>query len=136
MFTNKEYIESLEARLGGLQDGMHRMELGMADKFSQLEATLNHISEMFFSNKESTNHGTHEQDTYSRSHKDNNEGPRLVVSSKTAKLEFSKFSWGDPTEWFARVDQFFEFQTMAEAQKVFFWHPFTWKVKPTSGGDG
>jgi hypothetical protein len=44
----------------------------------------------------------------------------LVVSSKTAKLEFPKFSWGYPTEWFARVDQFFEFQTIAEAQKVFF----------------
>jgi hypothetical protein len=98
MSTNKEHIESLEARLDGLQDGLHRMELRMADKFSQLEATLNHISEMFFSNKESTNHDTYKQDTYSHSHRDNNEGPRLVVSSKTAKLEFPKFSWGYPTE--------------------------------------
>jgi hypothetical protein len=48
MSTNKECIESLEAGFGGLQDGMHRMELGMVDKFSQLEATLNRISEMFF----------------------------------------------------------------------------------------
>ena len=86
MSTNKECIESLEAGLGGLQDGMHRMELGMADKFNQLEATLNRMPEMFFSNKESTNHDTHEQDTHSRSHKDNNERPCLVVSSKIAKL--------------------------------------------------
>jgi hypothetical protein len=51
MSTNKECIESLEAGLGGLQDGMHRMELGMADKFNQLEATLNRMPEMFFSIK-------------------------------------------------------------------------------------
>jgi hypothetical protein len=118
MSTNKECIESLEAGLGGLQDGMHRMELGMADKFNQLEATLNRMPEMFFSNKESTNHDTHEQDAHSRSHKDNNERPCLVVSSKIAKLEFPKFPKGNPTVWFARVDQFFEFQTMAKAQKV------------------
>ena len=111
MSTKNECIESLEAGLGGLQDGVHRMELGMANKFSQLEATLNCMSEMLFSNKESTNHDTHKQDTYSRSHRDNNEGPRLVVSSKIAKLEFPRFSGGDPTEWFAQVDQFFEFQT-------------------------
>ena len=118
MSTNKERIESLEAGLDGLQDGAHRMELGMADKFNQLEATLNRISEVLFSNKESTIHNTHEQDAYSRSHRDNNEGPRLNVSSKTAKLEFPRFSGGDPTEWVARVDQFFEFQATAEAQKV------------------
>ena len=42
------------------------------------------------------------------------------LSSKTAKLEFPRFSGGDPTEWFARVDQFFEFQATKEAQKVLF----------------
>jgi hypothetical protein len=62
------------------------------------------MSEMLFSNKESTNQGTHEQDAYSRSHRDNNEGPRLVVSSKIAKLEFPRFSGGDLTKWFGRVD--------------------------------
>ena len=54
MSTNKERIESLEAGLDGLQDGVHQMELGMVDKFSQLEATLNRISKVLFSSKEST----------------------------------------------------------------------------------
>ena len=90
----------------------------MVDKFSQLEATLSHIAKVLFSNKESTIHSTHEQDAYSRSHRDSNEGPHLVVSSKTAKLEFPRFLGGDPIEWVAQVDQFFEFQATTEAQKV------------------
>ena len=52
--TNKERVESLEVGLDGLQDGIHRMELGMANKLSQLEAILNRIYEVLFSNKEST----------------------------------------------------------------------------------
>ncbi|XP_035546606.1 uncharacterized protein LOC118348648 [Juglans regia] len=42
----------------------------------------------------------------------------MVVSSKTAKLEFPRFSGDDPTEWFNRVNQFFEFQNTPEAQRV------------------
>ena len=32
MGTNKERIEELEAGLGEVQDGLHRIELGMADR--------------------------------------------------------------------------------------------------------
>ena len=39
-------------------------------------------------------------------------------SSKMAKLEFPKYSGADPTEWFNRVAQFFEFQDTADNQKV------------------
>lgn len=118
MATNKERIEYLEAGLGEVQDGMHQMELGMADKFKQLEMTLSRISDALFSNKDSTGHSTHEREGSSRHTKDESDGGRLVVSSKTAKLEFPKFSGEDPTEWFARVEQFFEFQKIAEVQKV------------------
>ena len=41
-----------------------------------------------------------------------------MFSSKLAKLEFPKYSGDDPTEWFTRVDQFFEYQDTSEAQKV------------------
>ncbi|KAL6312286.1 hypothetical protein AAG906_017119 [Vitis piasezkii] len=50
--------------------------------------------------------------------REGNGGGRLVVSSKTAKLEFPRFSGDDPTEWFNRVNQFFEFQNTPEAHKV------------------
>ena len=35
-----------------------------------------------------------------------------------AKLEFPKYSGDDPTKWFNRVAQFFEFQSTTENQKV------------------
>ncbi|KAL6315672.1 hypothetical protein AAG906_005760 [Vitis piasezkii] len=51
-------------------------------------------------------------------HHEGHNGGRLVVSSKTAKLEFPRFSGDDPTEWFNRVNQFFEFQNTPDNQKV------------------
>ncbi|RVW72141.1 hypothetical protein CK203_057976 [Vitis vinifera] len=52
MATNKERIEQLEAGLGGLQDGMSRMELGLTDKLHQMEETIHRLSEALLSNKE------------------------------------------------------------------------------------
>ena len=110
MGTNKECLEQLEAGLGGVQDGLHKMELGMADRLRHLEETLNRLSDVLLANQEPPNHGNQ----YHEGHN----GGRLVVSSKTAKLEFPRFSGDDPTEWFNRVNQFFEFQNTPEAQKV------------------
>jgi len=50
--------------------------------------------------------------------RDNSEGGRPLFSSKLASLEFPRFSGDDPTEWFTRVDQFFEFQGTTATQKV------------------
>ncbi|KAJ0040904.1 hypothetical protein Pint_28246 [Pistacia integerrima] len=46
MGTNKEHIEQLEVGLGEVQDGLHRMELGMADRLRHLEETLNRLSDV------------------------------------------------------------------------------------------
>ncbi|XP_042941551.1 uncharacterized protein LOC122288885 [Carya illinoinensis] len=110
MGTNKERIEQLEAGLDGVQEGLHRMELGMADRLRHVEETLNRLSDVLLANQENLIPGHH--------HREGNEGGRLVVSSKTAKLEFPRFSGDDPTEWFNRVNQFFEFQNTPEAQRV------------------
>ena len=109
MGTNKERIEQLEVGLGGVQDGLHRMELGMADRLRQVEETLNRLSDVLLANQEIPNH-----------HREGNDRGRMVVSSKTAKLEFPRFSRDDPTEWFNRVNQFFEFQNTPEARRVSF----------------
>ncbi|XP_041025505.1 uncharacterized protein LOC121265907 [Juglans microcarpa x Juglans regia] len=93
MGTNKERIEQMEARLGGVQDGLHRMDLGMADRLCQVEETLNRLSDVLFANQEIPNH-----------HREGNDGGRMVVSSKTAKLEFPRFSGDDPTEWTLREE--------------------------------
>jgi len=40
-------------------------------------------------------------------HKEGNNRGRQIISSKTAKLDFPRFSGDDPTEWLNRVEQFF-----------------------------
>lgn len=42
------------------------------------------------------------------------DGGRQAFFSKLAKLEFPKYSGDDPTEWFTKVDQFFEYQSTLE----------------------
>ena len=93
MGTNKERIEQLE-------DGLHRMELGMADRLRQAEENLNRLSDVLLANPENPILG-------SITNREGNGGGRLVVSLKTAKLEFPLFSRDDPTEWFNHVNQFF-----------------------------
>ncbi|RVW61743.1 hypothetical protein CK203_065072 [Vitis vinifera] len=58
-----------------------------------------------------------------------------MFSSKLAKLEFPKYSGDDTTEWFTRVDQFFEYQGTLETQKVL-WLPFIWNGRQINGGSG
>ena len=104
MGTNKERIEQLE-------EGLHRMELSMDDRLLQVEEYLNCLSDVLLANPGNPILG-------SITNREGNGGERLVVSSKTAKLEFPRFSGDDPTEWFNHVNQFFEFQNTPEAQKV------------------
>ncbi|RVW67264.1 Retrovirus-related Pol polyprotein from transposon 412 [Vitis vinifera] len=52
MAYNKERIEALEVGLGGVQDGMQRLELGVTDKLHHLEETINKLSRALLSTKE------------------------------------------------------------------------------------
>ncbi|RVW18803.1 hypothetical protein CK203_098359 [Vitis vinifera] len=106
MGTNKECIEELEAGIGEVQDRLHRIELSMVDILRHLEEILNRLSGVLFANQESPTHGNPNWEGHN--------GGQIVVSSKTAKLEFPRFFGDDPTEWFS----FFEFQNTLEAQKV------------------
>ncbi len=89
MATNKERIEALETRLGGVQDGMQR-----------LEDTVNRLSEILLSTRESSNNHNIGREGFVRPHREENDGGRQIFSSKMAKLEFPKYSGDDPTEWF------------------------------------
>ena len=110
MGTNKERIEQLEAGLGRVQDRLDNMEQGVSDKLHHLEETINRLMNVMLVYQEQTNHNIQQRE--------GQEGRRMVVSFKTARLEFPRFSGDDPTEWFNRVNQFFEFQNTPEAQKV------------------
>lgn len=120
MANNKERIENLEARLGGLQDGMQQMEIGINQKLHQLEETINRMSEAFFSNKEESIHNINNHPSYSYKENTKEEvgGSRMIFSSKMAKLEFPRYTGDDPTKWFTKVSQFFEYQGTTEAQKI------------------
>ena len=50
MGTNKECVEQLE-------DGLHRMELSMANRLQHLEETLNCLYDVLLANQEPSNHG-------------------------------------------------------------------------------
>ncbi|XP_010275983.1 PREDICTED: uncharacterized protein LOC104610859 [Nelumbo nucifera] len=127
MATNKERIERLEAGLGRFQDHFSRMEVGVSDKFHQLEDAINKLSEALLSNRVASTNNSFELKTNSPTERsrnvreesrDNSEVGRQLFSSKLAKLEFPRFAGDDPTEWFTRVDQFFEYQGTLESHKV------------------
>ena len=63
----------------------------MTDKLHHLEETINRLSDVLLADYVSTTQGNN--------HRDSHTGGQLVVSSKTAKLEFPRFSGDDPTEW-------------------------------------
>ena len=74
MVTNKERIEMLEVGLGGLQDGIQRMELSMSSKLHQLEETINKLSEALLSSKgESSHDNTDRESLFCISHEENDE---------------------------------------------------------------
>lgn len=126
MATNKEQIQLLEAGLGGVQDSMQRIEDSMTDRLHSLEETINKLLNAILASKVSLSHHNNDWDGFSHTHRDetdsgryktDNKGGRHVFSSKMAKLEFSRYYGDDPTEWFNRVDQFFEYQETADNQK-------------------
>ncbi|KAF9676446.1 hypothetical protein SADUNF_Sadunf08G0002900 [Salix dunnii] len=55
MGTNKERIEQLE-------EGLHRMELGMADRLQHLEDMLNRLSDVLLANQEPANLGNQQRE--------------------------------------------------------------------------
>jgi hypothetical protein len=59
MGTNKERIEQLE-------DGLHQMELGMADRLQYLEDTLNRFSDVLLANQEPPNQGNQQREGQER----------------------------------------------------------------------
>jgi len=66
MTTNKEGIENLEVGLGGLQDGMSRLELNIVDRIHQMESNINKLTEALLSNKEGSSSNTNDRSERTR----------------------------------------------------------------------
>jgi len=94
--------------------------MGVTDKLQQLEIALSKISEVFLTRQEpsSSNVNEHNGQSFGARSRENIEGGRSMFFFKLAKLEFPKYFGNDPTEWFTRVNQFFEYQGTLETQKV------------------
>ncbi|KAA8522091.1 hypothetical protein F0562_012595 [Nyssa sinensis] len=97
MASTRDRIEALEVGLGGVQDGMQRMELGMTDKLHQLEETINKLSEALLSSKgSSSNNHMPGQDSNLRSYREEDDSHRQNFSSRFVRLEFPRYSGDDP----------------------------------------
>ena len=118
MTTNKERIENLEAGLVGIQGGFQRMELDVGNKLHQLEEAISKLSDILRANKGPVDNTSQFQEMGSRPIMEEGDCSRQIVPSQLAKLVFPKYAGDDPTEWFNRVAQFFEYQGTTEAQKV------------------
>ena len=88
MATNKESIEMLEARLGGVQEGVQRMEVSMSEKIRQLEDTINKLAKALLTTKGESSHDNTHREGNSYTPREENEGSRRVYSSKMTKLDF------------------------------------------------
>ncbi|RVW50431.1 putative mediator of RNA polymerase II transcription subunit 36b [Vitis vinifera] len=121
MTTNKERIEILEQGVGGLQDEVQRLGLGMNDRMQRLEESLKALSDVVLSSKAAqpshSSHSVKQGHTPQYQHEET-EISRLNIPPLRTKIEFPRFAGDDPTEWFNRVAQFFEFQRTPEDQKV------------------
>ncbi|RVW76696.1 Transposon Tf2-8 polyprotein [Vitis vinifera] len=121
MTTNKERIKILEQGVGGLQDEVQRLGLGMNDRMQRLEESLKALSDVVLSSKAAqpshSSHSVKQGHTPQYQHEET-ESSRLNIPPLRTKIEFPRFAGDDPTEWFNRVAQFFEFQRTPEDQKV------------------
>lgn len=107
MTTSKEHIENLKVELGEVQSKMHRMESSMVHKLHHLEGTLNSLSDILLTSRESSSHNNHDQEGQVCYNKEDNNGGRQMFSSKMVTLEFLRYFGNDSTKWFKRVAQFF-----------------------------
>ncbi|KAH9686516.1 hypothetical protein KPL70_014380 [Citrus sinensis] len=116
MTTNKERIERVEAELGSMQDSMQRMEMGINDKLHHLEEVISKLADSISASKGVSSH--HEHAASSQPRREESGRERQQFPSRLAKLEFPRYSGDDPTEWFNRVTQFFDYQETTDDQRV------------------
>ncbi|KAH9780314.1 hypothetical protein KPL71_008031 [Citrus sinensis] len=90
----------------------------MNDRMQRLEESLKALSNAVLSSKASQSSHSVKQGHMHQYQQDVTESSRLNIPPLRAKIECPRFAGDDPTEWFNRVAQFFEFQRTPEDQKV------------------
>lgn len=118
MTTNKERIERIEADLGSLQDRMERMEVGINDKLQRLEESISKLVESNSATKGTTSRDSAENLVSTKPVREESDARRPMLPTRITKLEFPRFAGDDPTEWYNRVSQYFEYQETMDEHKV------------------
>ena len=109
MTTNCERIDSLEFGVDELRNKVRDIR----GSLQRMEAAIQKFVKASMTRGEVTS-----SNAKGRSQGEEIGNNRQLFRSKFNKLEFPKFASNDPTEWFNRVGQFFEFQEVSEDQKV------------------
>lgn len=119
MIINKERIERVEAELGSLQDGVKCIELGLNDKLHRLEEKISKLANSISASKGTPSHNIYDQARSSQPNCGENEGSHQQFESRATKLECPRYSGNDPTEWYNKITEFFEYQEAIDEHKVF-----------------
>lgn len=135
MANNRKRLEDLESSMGMVQDELLKLTTGITDKYKGLEDSFNrtmadYLREMrvlILSSRDTGSsasyippprdatppHNTHTDDV-------NPFAPAPPGQHRRVKLELSRFSDGDPTEWLTKATQYFPYHDITGNQRVNF----------------
>ena len=131
MATNKERLEDLETSQEMMQDELQKMNVAMVDLKGELEEKFTRLMEAV-SNRDSGgsagSRGSRRTDgnrAHAPGYRGEHENPFAAVDvpperPRHVKLDFPRFSAGDPTEWVSKVNQYFDYQEVPVEQLVRF----------------
>lgn len=132
--TNKERLSDLEAGLGMMQDEFQKLTVGIDDRIRGIESsfqrtlkeTLGRMREMVTNSREggfNAPRQSREPDIRPQTTpQEEMVNPFAPVrhNPHRVKLEFLKFSGGDPTEWISKAKQYFAYHEMPLEKRVSF----------------
>lgn len=135
MANSKEKIEELESNVSLVREEIRDMNTSvderlktMGEAFNQsMEESFNRMMETMrtmMTNREgggSTQRDTHRRDEQTAYHHPTLRGEHTaLVPRRNVKLEFPRFSGGDPTEWMSKATQYFTYHEMPRHERVIF----------------
>nr|TKS18114.1 hypothetical protein D5086_0000005970 [Populus alba] len=108
----------LEAGLGGVQEGVQRMEMSMMGKMHQLEETINKLSEALISSKALlSNKG---ESSHSNTNRESNSRPMHEENETNQKISLASFHLeGEANQWWQWARR-----TYREERRTMTWEAF------------
>ncbi|ESQ56286.1 hypothetical protein EUTSA_v10027465mg [Eutrema salsugineum] len=108
--------------MGMMQDEMQKMRVSLEESMGQIMEAIAVNRESDPSGRRGSRRST-ESPPHTSIHRGDNENPfaaATVHQNRYVKIDFPRFSGGDPTEWLSRVKQYFEYHEMPRDQLVRF----------------